>query len=836
MASYLDIMCRDAKEVKAITSKIKSKPRENESTYATKLKYAMTALPTHISVHKGIPALRLTSRGVLKPRVITLSSDKQAFFITHSKVPGGLSSQLASTLSKPFCTPSKGFKFFNNAERYVRHIDIADIDGWQVGVIGVQKLELAKVPIEEKDVEHYVTIFHHGSQSMCFMIPDKDNRENLFEALARMKIRYNLMCPWINNDQLLLRYIYYDIDADKSGTINCKEFRDICKRINFEAPSNINKIYANFSKKRKEISIEKALELLREVAIGDNSMPADQLWDDVFGKDADEVGPEKFLKKFLLRCQGESASTKEDAKRFIKSMNSLGNSESSKKISKPEFLHFLHSKYNDAFDPTAIAELSSDKKLDLPLSNYWINTSHNTYLVGDQLKSRSSVEAYQNVLNRGCKCLELDCWDGDVDKDTNECVPIIYHGHTLTPSMTFRRACLVTENYFITNPNTYPIILSLENHCSLPYQKVMAKEMKEIFGKRLYIPTKEEFTGGDLPSPEKLRGMVIIKGKRPPEPDEGADERTTKLLEDYDDGYDGNDDELSAGASPSNKSQSGHSRSKPKPKKKVQSELRKVTLLHGAHYNDFDQSIKQKPTTMHSISEPKITKLVGKSEEIADLWREYNRNHMTRTYPAGFRVESSNYNPMLAWAMGSQLVALNFQTHDGNLALNDGLFRQAGSCGYIRKPASLMGGQKLEKKTVKIHILSARCLPKPKGAKEGELIDPYVQIDLHDIRIADTKTEEHVEKSFKTSTVDNNGFNPVWKKGTTATFEIHHPDVAMIHFRIVDDDLAFDDKIASSAIPVSCLRKGYRSVQLYDSKNTRTGPFRSSTLFVKIEY
>jgi hypothetical protein len=58
----------------------------------------------------------------------------------------------------------------------------------------------------------------------------------------------------------------------------------------------------------------------------------------------------------------------------------------------------------------------------------------------------------------------------------------------------------------------------------------------------------------------------------------------------------------------------------------------------------------------------------------------------------------------------------------------------------------------------------------------------------------------------------------------------------MIHFRIIDDDLGFDDKLASSAIPFTCLRKGYRSVQLYDENDTRTGPFESSTLFVKIEY
>ena len=270
-----------------------------------------------------------------------------------------------------------------------------------------------------------------------------------------------------------------------------------------------------------------------------------------------------------------------------------------------------------------------------------------------------------------------------------------------------------------------------------------------------------------------------------------------------------------------------------KPKKKFDPELCKLTLLHGAKFKNFDQSIKQKPSTMHSIKESKFPKLI---REGANLWRKYNCDHMTRTYPDGIRIDSSNYNPILAWAMGSQLVALNFQYSCSNLALNDGLFRQAGNCGYIPKPASVMGGPKLERKNVKISILGARCLPKPKGEKRGELIDPYVQIDLHDVRIGDAATEEHVKESFQTSTVNNNGFCPVWKDSHMAQFEVHNPDVAMIHFRIIDDDLGVDDKIASSAIPFCCLRNGYRCVQLYDEHNTRAGAFESSTLFVKIEY
>ena len=94
-------------------------------------------------------------------------------------------------------------------------------------------------------------------------------------------------------------------------------------------------------------------------------------------------------------------------------------------IDRDRFEAYLISMENEIFDPAA--ERFDAACMNRSLSEYWINSSHNTYLTGDQFQSRSSVEMYMNALHRGCRCLELDCFDGYRDVD-NTPVPIVYHG------------------------------------------------------------------------------------------------------------------------------------------------------------------------------------------------------------------------------------------------------------------------------------------------------------------------------------------------------------------------------------------------------------------------
>jgi len=292
-------------------------------------------------------------------------------------------------------------------------------------------------------------------------------------------------------------------------------------------------------------------------------------------------------------------------------------------------------------------------------------------------------------------------------------------------------------------------------------------------------------------------------------------------------------------------------------------QLSALTFLATGKVKNFDGSEKSIPCdVMASYSESATAKHLGKSLE---PWIKHNANHMSRVFPSGARVDSSNYNPTDGWTAGCQLVALNYQTHDEAMHVNKGKFRENGGVGYVLKPESMINPMGLvsPKIHLSINVISGQQLPKPQGQEKGEIIDPYVIVSIWG--------EPGDTNSQKTHVVSNNGFNPVWNKVSTWVFcsfcvfwfrntrcsllslllfvpsislidtnsffqvfefTITSPDTALITFHVRDEDNTKSEFIGFQSLPISCLRPGLRVVQLCDADGTRHGDFSFASLFV----
>uniref|UniRef100_A0A8C9DF69 1-phosphatidylinositol 4,5-bisphosphate phosphodiesterase n=1 Tax=Prolemur simus TaxID=1328070 RepID=A0A8C9DF69_PROSS len=505
-------------------------------------------------------------------------------------------------------------------------------------------------------------------------------------------------------------------------------------------------------------------------------------------------------------------------------------------ISVDGFMRYLSGEENGVVSPE---KLDLNEDMSQPLSHYFINSSHNTYLTAGQLAGNSSVEMYRQVLLSGCRCVELDCWKGR----TAEEEPVITHGFTMTTEISFKEVIeAIAECAFKTSP--FPILLSFENHVDSPKQQAkMAEYCRLIFGDALLMEPLEKYpldSGVPLPSPMDLMYKILVKNKKKShKSSEGSGKK--KLSEQASNTYsdsssvfepsspgageadtesDDDDDDDDCKKSSMDEGTAGSEAMATEEMSNL------VNYIQPVKFESFEISKKRnKSFEMSSFVETKGLEQLTKSPV---EFVEYNKMQLSRIYPKGTRVDSSNYMPQLFWNAGCQMVALNFQTMDLAMQINMGMYEYNGKSGYRLKPEFMRRPDKhfdpftegivdgIVANTLSVKIISGQFLSDKK-------VGTYVEVDMFGLPV-DTR-----RKAFKTKTSQGNAVNPIWEEEPIVFKKVVLPSLACLRIAVYEEGGKF---IGHRILPVQAIRPGYHYICL---RNERNQPLTLPAVFVYIE-
>ncbi|KAM4597633.1 1-phosphatidylinositol 4,5-bisphosphate phosphodiesterase beta-1-like [Polymixia lowei] len=485
-------------------------------------------------------------------------------------------------------------------------------------------------------------------------------------------------------------------------------------------------------------------------------------------------------------------------------------------ISLQAFSSYLSSDENGVIPPE---KLDQSEDMTFPLSHYFINSSHNTYLTAGQLAGSSSVEMYRQVLLAGCRCVELDVWKGR----TAEEEPVITHGFTMTSEIPFKEVIeAIAECAFKTSP--FPVILSFENHVdSLKQQAKMAEYCRSIFGEALLIDPLDKYpleSGVPLPSPQELMGKILIKNKKShkptvaPETKRLTDQAATQNSESTSPSNNPAEMEAESEEDDDDEDDDGKKGSAEREAVATEEMSTLVNYVQPTKFNSFEAS--KKAARCYHMSSFVETKALEHLTKSPVEFVEYNKSQLSRIYPKGTRMDSSNFMPQLFWNAGCQLVALNYQTIDLSMQLNLFVYEYNGRSGYRLKPEFMRRPDKhfdpftentvdgIVANTLSVKVISGQFLTERR-------VSVYVEVEMFGLPV-DTR-----RKALKTKTSpNNNAVNPVWDEEPIIFKKVILPTLASLRIAAFEEGGKF---IGHRIIPVSAIRPGYRYIGLRNERN-----------------
>ncbi|EPY79147.1 1-phosphatidylinositol-4,5-bisphosphate phosphodiesterase beta-1 [Camelus ferus] len=450
-------------------------------------------------------------------------------------------------------------------------------------------------------------------------------------------------------------------------------------------------------------------------------------------------------------------------------------------ISVDGFMRYLSGEENGVVSPE---KLDLNEDMSQPLSHYFINSSHNTYLTAGQLAGNSSVEMYRQVLLSGCRCVELDCWKGR----TAEEEPVITHGFTMTTEISFKEVIeAIAECAFKTSP--FPILLSFENHVDSPKQQAkMAEYCRLIFGDALLMEPLEKYpvssfdvhpegtytfrleSGVPLPSPMDLMYKILVKNKK-----------------------------------------KSHKSSEGSGKKKLSEQASNTCSDSSSVFEPSSPGAGEADTESDDDDDDDDCKKSSMDEGTAGseaMATEEMSNLVNYIQPVKF--ESFEISKNLA------------------MQINMGMYEYNGKSGYRLKPEFMRRPDKhfdpftegivdgIVANTLSVKIISGQFLSDKK-------VGTYVEVDMFGLPV-DTR-----RKAFKTKTSQGNAVNPVWEEEPIVFKKVVLPSLACLRIAVYEEGGKF---IGHRILPVQAIRPGYHYICL---RNERNQPLTLPAVFVYIE-